>query len=661
MENLFKGWEYINALLQFIKKNSEEKCKVIAPRYIFRGITQRHFTSSVCISNEIVRSRKNITVHDDPNRSVEDEVKDCYTDYCNKLHSNFYKDLCVKAPQNYLEEVTKDRYFELTKPEYIRSGAAVRMNSMNRRTQADYVYYLKEMILDMQRRYPSYRDNYDLDILAEIQHKGGASCLVDFSSNFLVALWFATQDYNSPDEHMGYLFCYDTNADLFINDTLTIVDSNTKVDIESLLRRTQKSIKYNGRDKYQYLLWKPSIINDRINRQDSIFIFGIEKFKVDEHPIQTLPIPHLWKQPIQQTLKTLFGITSESIYADVAGYASSNTKLDSCKITTNYFLDNILDLHGNESKELLNKESMDLFQRAMSCIIKRDYSLALKYLHAFEMGMRSYLRKLMEMKDSTLEQQMFFIEIIYSKALCYRHLKKVKKSLDSYRDALDRCLTFIERNEYYEMDATVAYYSLSEKQSMSLYATNKLYKILDGYTDVLYDNDDFNTAYDVIKSILENDKISSNTGTKYLLYTALNELISLRLLSGEKVTEKLEFTRDFKSSRYYPFCNILNHLFDYINSLLLGCDKKQLVVLVSNLNDSIRNGINYCSDIIGDQQKVSDIFMYWDLGDLIRVIDTCKIMETKKNETIKNSIKDAIAKVVDCQHHLYGCKRVEKY
>lgn len=661
MENLFKGWEYINALLQFIKKNSEEKCKVIAPRYIFRGITQRHFTSSVCISNEVARSRKNMTVLDDPNRSVQDEVKNCYTDYCNKLHSKNYKDLCVKDPQNYLEEVTKDRYFELTKPEYIRSGAAVRMNSMNRRTQADYVYYLKEMILDMQRRYPSYRDNYDLDILAEIQHKGGASCLVDFSSNFLVALWFATQDYNSPEEHMGYLFCYDTNADLFINNTLTIVDSNTKVDIESLLRKTQKSIKYNGRDEYQYLLWKPSNINDRINRQDSIFLFGIEKFKVDEHPIQTLPIPHLWKQPIQQTLKTLFGITSESIYADVAGYASSNTKLDPCKITTNYFLDNILDLHGNESKDFFNKESMDLFQRAMSCIIKRDYSLALKYLQAFEMEMRPYFRELMESNKTRLEQQMFFIEIIYSKALCYRHLKEINRSLDSYKEALNRCLTFIEQNEYYEMDATVAYYSLSEKQNMSLYATNKLYKILDGYTDVLYENDDFNTAYDVIKSILENDKISSNTGAKYLLYTALNELISLRLLSGEKVTEKLEFTKDFKSSRYYPFCNILNHLFDYINSLLWGCDKKQLGVLESNLNNSVRDGINYCSDIIKDQQKVSEIFMYWDFSDLIRVIDTCKIMKTKKKETIKNSIKDAVAKVVDCQHHLYGCKRVEKY
>lgn len=82
---------------------------------------------------------------------------------------------------------------------------------------------------------------------------------------------------------------------------------------------------------------------------------------------------------------------------------------------------------------------------------------------------------------------------------------------------------------------------------------------------------------------------------------------------------------------------------------------------MSNLNDSICDGINYCSDIISDQHKVSEIFMYWDLGDLIRVIDTCKIMNTKKKETIKNSIKDAIAKVVDCQYHLYGCKRVEKY
>ncbi|MDP4201520.1 MAG: FRG domain-containing protein [Bacteroidota bacterium] len=64
----------------------------------------------------------------------------------------------------------------------------------------DFVIYHKQ-IIDKARFLG--HDNQgklsDLDILAEIQHHGGATCLTDFTTNFLVALWFASQDVTNEE------------------------------------------------------------------------------------------------------------------------------------------------------------------------------------------------------------------------------------------------------------------------------------------------------------------------------------------------------------------------------------------------------------------------------------------------------------------------------
>ena len=58
-------------------------------------------------------------------------------------------------------------------------------------SQADYISYLIELISHAKKRFPNkYKGGTsDLDILADIQHNGGATCLVDFSKNILTALW----------------------------------------------------------------------------------------------------------------------------------------------------------------------------------------------------------------------------------------------------------------------------------------------------------------------------------------------------------------------------------------------------------------------------------------------------------------------------------------
>jgi len=142
----------------------------------------------------------------------------------------------------------------------------------------------------------------DLDVLAEIQHKGGASCLVDFSNNFLVALWFATQ--KDLDE-FGYIYCLDINAESLRNDTFSfITDRHINSSIEDILLSTRKSTNFVGQKSHKFWVWKPSNINSRIARQDSVFVFGLEPFRIKDHDIYVISIPPSWKVPIQSALKS---------------------------------------------------------------------------------------------------------------------------------------------------------------------------------------------------------------------------------------------------------------------------------------------------------------------------------------------------------------------
>lgn len=122
--------------------------------------------------------------------------------------------------------------YKYVPPEYIKSGAAIRMQKLKNRSHIDYINYIKYLIRDAKIRFPEYTENYsDIEILADIQHKGGASCLVDFSNNFLISLWFATQT-NNDDNNFGYLFCYDINSEM-IEKTIYLFCHIVVVKVES--------------------------------------------------------------------------------------------------------------------------------------------------------------------------------------------------------------------------------------------------------------------------------------------------------------------------------------------------------------------------------------------------------------------------------------------
>ena len=199
MENTIKGWQYISAIFQRMLDSFERDC-LIEPLFIFRGITRRYFSSSKSI-NEYLQLHPNLDI---ANKNMPNPQEFLYKKFYNEFIRE-YKELKNVSPLDTLEHLMKCDNYKYTVPEYIKSGAAIRMQNLKNRSHIDYINYIKNLIDDAKYRFSEYAaENYsDIEILADIQHKGGASCLVDFSNNFLISLWFATQtNKDDKDFHM---------------------------------------------------------------------------------------------------------------------------------------------------------------------------------------------------------------------------------------------------------------------------------------------------------------------------------------------------------------------------------------------------------------------------------------------------------------------------
>lgn len=237
----------------------------------------------------------------------------------------------------------------------IESSAARRLKNNHASNQMDFIKYHQVLVSDVKNgNYKGINDEdlknlNELELLAQVQHLGGATCLTDFSTNFLIALWFASEENENKD---GKVFIINLkaykNAGMFMdimdfidkdkivsiedtytyksdNDTkkTTIEDTRTykydpntkKVSIEDIL--TYKCDPNTKKEHFWY--WKPRKTNGRFNNQNSIFIFGLPEVPKDVY--EKIPIYAHEKSQIRQELKDYFGINEETIYPDLQGFS----------------------------------------------------------------------------------------------------------------------------------------------------------------------------------------------------------------------------------------------------------------------------------------------------------------------------------------------------
>ncbi|MDE0467422.1 MAG: FRG domain-containing protein [Candidatus Poribacteria bacterium] len=149
----------------------------------------------------------------------------------------------------------------------------------------------------------------DLELLAELQHFGVPTCLIDFTYNSQVALWFACQQSTSDTQEDGKV------AVLSYDD----VTRFRKV-THDLLR---ENISYFFQEDTCYY-WQPSHQNKRIITQQSVFVFGgrVLEIETDAECI----VRESKKQEILTSLVNVSGITEAHIYPDIEGFVRIYTR-----------------------------------------------------------------------------------------------------------------------------------------------------------------------------------------------------------------------------------------------------------------------------------------------------------------------------------------------
>ena len=143
------------------------------------------------------------------------------------------------------------------------------------------------------------RDLYHLELLADLRHYGTPSCLFDFTSNFLIALWFAcAEQKEGEDGEVFILNCHET-------DKFSMVSS----------KNIKKNIDYFFQDKFDRLwYWVPERLNQRLTDQDAVFVFGQPKIEIEE--CKSVKIEHDDKKGVLEELEKFFDYTKRTLFAD---------------------------------------------------------------------------------------------------------------------------------------------------------------------------------------------------------------------------------------------------------------------------------------------------------------------------------------------------------
>ena len=147
----------------------------------------------------------------------------------------------------------------------------------------------------------------DLELLAQLQHYGAATCLIDFTRNALVALWMACQQSTRRKNANGKVFAVrNDNLSQFKNVTPQLL---TDENIGFFFKEEDR-----GFPLYQ---WQPKYQNNRIIAQQSVFVLGGRDVPVETECI----ILAGGKGDLLTSLDRISGITEASIYPDFDGFA----------------------------------------------------------------------------------------------------------------------------------------------------------------------------------------------------------------------------------------------------------------------------------------------------------------------------------------------------
>ena len=266
----------------------------------------------------------------------------------------------------------------------VETSAYRRLKTEASHTEEDELHYNLGLIEqfkheDFHSDYKSKIMQLDLGILAQLQHMGAATSLIDFSSNPLVALWFACKKRREPDSN-GKVFILSTGGESHFEEINSFKEiENSKVRVPEQVNFPERNNILNNK---KFLYWKPAHLNNRITAQQSYFLIG----KREIPGMHELLIKGDCKKIILKNLSSVHRIERKTLFPDLAGFVQANSVSSSYGKKEKLVSDRIIIQHYDEIVEkdsknpsAYNKRGVVLFNLGYYQRAVDDHTKAIKY------------------------------------------------------------------------------------------------------------------------------------------------------------------------------------------------------------------------------------------------------------------------------------------
>ena len=302
----------------------------------------------------------------------------------------------------------------------------------------------------------------DLPLLAELQHHGAATALIDFSENPLVALYFACQA--TKEIKTGKVIAVTDNDEL--PNAQSYLDKNNT---QSLPDKNDTQLK-NNNDIEHFLnstslwQWRPPNNNNRILAQQSVFLFGAPVIEGDKE------IEIANKEKLLKELKN-YGIDEEKLFPDFYGFANINA-------------------HHKPY------DNIDYFAKGIDAIQNQNYSKAIEYFnkaiavnpkHAEAYHNRGVAKGRLGEHSEAIKDFNQTIKINPKLAEAYNNRGKAKGELKKYPEAIEDFNKALEINPNYDG----IYYN----RGLAQYSLGNYTEAIEDFNQALIINPDFSEAY----------------------------------------------------------------------------------------------------------------------------------------------------------------------
>lgn len=193
----------------------------------------------------------------------------------------------------------------------------------------------------------------DLELLAALQHHGAATCLIDFTSNLHIALWFACQDHRSD----GTVFVVNRGD---VDSFQTITGEHADRDIADILADDGAADSVDdavgGFDERRIFCWTPPTNETRFVVQHSCFVFSRRPIPVDVY--RRIRVFRDDKKELLRSLQLYYGLTEQTVFRDFAGFARSQ---------------------GVRGVAVERRTATEWFMMGRDCFQRRQYALAIQH------------------------------------------------------------------------------------------------------------------------------------------------------------------------------------------------------------------------------------------------------------------------------------------